>query len=141
VTDPGRWGKDRDVCAARLRRVAYYDRLGWTAPQIAAELGLTTRTVRSYRARARAGWAPTIGRPTRVAVDDAIVGRVRELYSTGMSQAAVGGELGVSGSWVGQVMQDHGIPVRGGGAVQRAGWETRRRAGAGRPAMTPGQGR
>lgn len=131
MTDPGRWGKDRAVCAARLRRVTYYSRLGWSAQQIAAELGVTVRTVRNYRSRGRAGWSPTTGRPVTTPVCGALVTQVREWYASGLSQEAVGERLGMSRTWVAQVMADHGIPTRGGGAVQRAGWETRRGTAAG----------
>lgn len=127
MTNPGRWGRDRKVSRERLRRVKYLDGLGWTARQIADELGLTARTVRAYRRRAREGWVPTTGRPVQVEADAAAVAKVRDLYTSGMSQTEVGRVFGVSRSWVEQVMQSNGIPTRGSGAAARAGWVTRRR--------------
>lgn len=130
---PGAYGRDRATVAARLRRVAYLTGQGWTARQIAAELGVSKRVVEDYRRKARGG-KPAPPRPA--ALTAAQAGQAVELYAAGLSAARVAGRLGVPYSAVYRMLAARGL-ARTRAETARQGYETRVASGVQRVPRPP----
>lgn len=125
MTNPGAFGRSRETCQARLKRIPYLKEQGKDNQAIADELGLTVETIEIYLKRAVSGWEPSIGMDSP-AYDEENVAKIRKLYESGLTQKEVGERLGFSEGVVGRVMREFGIPAR-----------TTRQAAALRVARTP----
>ncbi len=130
MANPGAWGRDRATCLARLRRITYLGRLGWDPRQVAAELGLTRRTVNRYRRLATTGgWVP-FARGAAPEVSPEAAAEVVWLYGRGLPQHQVASKTGLPAHRVRRVLMDQGVPIR-----TRA--ETVRVARGARPRVEP----
>lgn len=93
AANPGAWGRDQATYTARARRVSYLTTMGWTARQIADDMGVTTRTVYAYRRRVRGEAATTTA---AVEPGSARAARAVQLYTAGKSMSQVAAELDVT---------------------------------------------